>query len=672
MIENATSVDNDPLHKRAFLQEIFSRNIGLISEREQECLHRARIAIPGMGGVGGIHLVTLARLGIGQFHCADFDVFEPANSNRQYGAKTENFGRPKLTIMCQEAQLINPYLEIGKFSHGLSLDNLDSFLNGVDIVIDSLDFFAIDIRRSLFKRAHERGIHVITAGPIGFGCSMIIFSPDSGMSFDEYFAITDQLSAEEKALRFFLGLTPKTSFMSYMEGVDLSKKKGPSLGLSCNLCSAMAATEVVRILLRRGETKSAPYYHRFDPYSGRYYRRKLWFGNHHPIQRFKLNRLRKKLSLSDKARQSALTHPPVPLGMPNHIAHMINAGTQAPSGDNAQPWKFAYSHDRIDVYCDSEKDGSFFDTDRAASLISVGACIENIFHAASAVNLIPSVQYLPESDNLDYCASIRFRVGKTTPNPLQDAIWERHTNRAMYDQAAVREGELRTIQQSIDSFPGCRLHLISDPEELKKLWRLVCKADTIRVRNKEIHEHLHQMIRWKNLENTEDGLPIASLHAGILGNLILRATRSWKVANLINVLGGDSVIARAASRGILHCSGVGLLTTPSSGNKDLLLGGAAMQKLFLTLHTMSLSVHPMAALPLFFLRWQKYGRKGFSEQEFQLLERIRPEFQELFPLLDLKHHGQIMLFRFGYCSTKVPRSQRRSIESCLLEDRCAL
>ena len=52
-------------------QEAFSRNEGLISKEEQEVLRNSRIAIPGLGGVGGVHLMTLARVGIGKFHIAD-------------------------------------------------------------------------------------------------------------------------------------------------------------------------------------------------------------------------------------------------------------------------------------------------------------------------------------------------------------------------------------------------------------------------------------------------------------------------------------------------------------------------------------------------------------------------------------------------------------------------
>ena len=62
--------------------QAFSRNIGWVTAEEQELLRHKRVAIAGMGGVGGIHLLTLARLGIGAFHIADFDVFDIVNFNR--------------------------------------------------------------------------------------------------------------------------------------------------------------------------------------------------------------------------------------------------------------------------------------------------------------------------------------------------------------------------------------------------------------------------------------------------------------------------------------------------------------------------------------------------------------------------------------------------------------
>lgn len=68
-------------------EEAFSRNIGWLTEAEQQALRGKKIAIAGMGGVGGIHLLTLARLGIGGFHIADLPRRQELSPGRQLGAR---------------------------------------------------------------------------------------------------------------------------------------------------------------------------------------------------------------------------------------------------------------------------------------------------------------------------------------------------------------------------------------------------------------------------------------------------------------------------------------------------------------------------------------------------------------------------------------------------------
>lgn len=64
----------------------FSRNIGWVTEAEQAKLKKSRVAIAGLGGVGGAHLLTLTRLGTSNFNIAEFDDFDAHNLNQQAGA----------------------------------------------------------------------------------------------------------------------------------------------------------------------------------------------------------------------------------------------------------------------------------------------------------------------------------------------------------------------------------------------------------------------------------------------------------------------------------------------------------------------------------------------------------------------------------------------------------
>ena len=108
----------------ALIANEFSRNIGLLSEQEQEQLLLARVAVVGAGGVGGLHILTLARLGVGKFNIADPDTFEAANVSRQFGASNSTYGRNKAEVLAEMVQDINP----GEDSSGLAnltvMDNL--------------------------------------------------------------------------------------------------------------------------------------------------------------------------------------------------------------------------------------------------------------------------------------------------------------------------------------------------------------------------------------------------------------------------------------------------------------------------------------------------------------------------------------------------------------------
>ncbi len=280
-----------------YYADAFSRNIGLLTEGEQKKLRNFKIAIAGVGGVGGFHLMTLLRLGVGKFHIADMDCYEIPNLQRQCGAFMETLGKNKAASMKQTALSVNPHADIQTFEKGVLENNIDQFLSGVDILIDGIEFFSIEIRRLIFKEAQKRGIYTITAGPLGFGSALLIFAP-SGMRFDEYFDIKEGMNELEKLVAFGVGLAPASLHMRYIDlnSFDLNTKSGPSLVLACQLCASLAATETLKILLNRKPVKSAPHYCQFDPYEQECRKGYLWRGNKHPFQRLKRWYLLKKFS----------------------------------------------------------------------------------------------------------------------------------------------------------------------------------------------------------------------------------------------------------------------------------------------------------------------------------------------------------------------------------------
>lgn len=278
--------------------EAFCRHRGLLSAADQDRLRNTRVAIAGMGGVGGVHLITLTRLGIGGFHICDPDTFDVANFNRQYGATIRSLGRNKAEVMAAEALAINPELQLQVSTEPVTPENVGDFLNGVQLLIDGVDFFALPARRLLFREARARGIWAITAGPIGFSTAWLVFSPD-GMSFDDYFDLHDGMDPLDQVIAFIVGLTPRGTHGEYLDmtQVDPQTRRGPSAGLACQLSSGVAAAEAVKILLGRTPIRPAPWYFQFDAYRQILRRGRLWRGNRNPLQRWKRRVLRKRAIL---------------------------------------------------------------------------------------------------------------------------------------------------------------------------------------------------------------------------------------------------------------------------------------------------------------------------------------------------------------------------------------
>ena len=263
----------------------FSRNIGWVTQAEQLKLKKTRIAIAGLGGVGGAHLLTLARLGISKFNIADFDEFDVHNLNRQSGAFMSTMAQSKIDTIARMAKDINPEIDLRLFPQGVTPDNVDQFLDDVDVYVDGLDFFALPARRMVFAKCREKGIPALTAAPLGMGTAFLYFSP-AGMSFEDYFKVEGHEQQEQYA-RFIAGLSPAMLNRDYLvapEAVNFMEKRAPSTIMACDLCAGVMGTSVLKLLLGRGSLKAAPWGMHFDAYHQRL--KFTWrpFGNSNPLQ----------------------------------------------------------------------------------------------------------------------------------------------------------------------------------------------------------------------------------------------------------------------------------------------------------------------------------------------------------------------------------------------------
>jgi hypothetical protein len=166
----------------------FGRNNGIYSEADVEKIRRAKIGIAGLGGSGGYSLLFLTHMGFEHFKVADLDVYEEHNKNRQVGAFAQNIGRPKTDTLVEMARSLNPYIQVEVYDRGIRSENAESFVDGTDFVIETMDFNVPDAKFSLHEAAMKSGKYISTSPSPVYGAPVFNFGPGT-RSFGESFGL---------------------------------------------------------------------------------------------------------------------------------------------------------------------------------------------------------------------------------------------------------------------------------------------------------------------------------------------------------------------------------------------------------------------------------------------------------------------------------------------------
>lgn len=144
------------------VKEEFSRTAYVYGEDAVEKLNKAKVAVFGVGGVGGFICEALARAGVGSIDIFDKDTVSPSNINRQIIALHSTVGREKVDVMRQRMLDINPECKVNAYSVFYLPENADDFdLSIYDYIADAVD--TVSAKLEIAERAYRLGIPVISA-----------------------------------------------------------------------------------------------------------------------------------------------------------------------------------------------------------------------------------------------------------------------------------------------------------------------------------------------------------------------------------------------------------------------------------------------------------------------------------------------------------------------------
>lgn len=122
----------------------------------------ARVAVFGVGGVGGHCVLALARAGVGAIDVFDDDVVSVTNINRQAVAMTSTLGRPKVDVICEQVLDINPQARVTCHRMFYTPENAEAVdLTPYSFVVDAID--TVKAKVELIVRAHAAGVPIVSA-----------------------------------------------------------------------------------------------------------------------------------------------------------------------------------------------------------------------------------------------------------------------------------------------------------------------------------------------------------------------------------------------------------------------------------------------------------------------------------------------------------------------------
>ena len=140
--------------------EQFSRTEILLGEAAMERLYKARVAVFGVGGVGGYTVEALARCGVGQLDLCDSDTISISNINRQILATHSTVGQLKVEVAKNRIMDINPACVVRTYPFFYLPDTADQFdFTQYDYIVDCID--TVTGKLALVERAHAAGTPII-------------------------------------------------------------------------------------------------------------------------------------------------------------------------------------------------------------------------------------------------------------------------------------------------------------------------------------------------------------------------------------------------------------------------------------------------------------------------------------------------------------------------------
>lgn len=614
------------------------RNRNKITAAEQDRLAGRRIGVVGLSvGHAIAHTVALEGL-CGLLRLADFDELELSNLNR-IPATVFDLGLNKAVLAARRIAELDPYLPVEVVRGGVTAETMSDFMAGLDLVIEECDSLDVKVTVREFARAARIPVLMETSDRGLLDVERFDLEPERplfhGLLGPVRSSELSGLALRDKVPHVLRILEPdelSARMAASMAEVDETLTTWPQLGSDVTLGAATIATVVRRI----GQGHDVP--------SGR--------------ARVDLAADVDRLAQPPQPRDLTAGEAPVPPvdGAPQQepTAAVLQAMSLAPSGGNAQPWRFVPDGTSVHVHLVPERSVTM-DVAYRGSYLAVGAGLLNARVAAARLGVLGPIETFPDAADPHHLATVH--LGSDTDPALvaeYEAMLSRCANRRLGTPAPIAPDITAALQEAA-AHEGATLRLLGEPDRIAECGELLGESDRLRFLTPQLHREMMSELRWPDRDTLETGLDVRTLEmdAADLAKLSV-AARGDVMAQLADWDAGRALGQDTRDR-LASSSAVAVLGMHGCAPADYLRAGAAVERFWIVAQRLGLGVQPISPIFLY-ARDEADIATLVAERHRDALTRLRDRFRSLVCMPDDEEFALIL--RLSHAPAPTARSRR--------------
>lgn len=351
--------------------------------------------------------------------------------------------------------------------------------------------------------------------------------------------------------------------------------------------------------------------------------------------------------------------------MTDSVRSLLEAAIRAPSGENVQPWQFVVRENNgvsiIDVRVTKEREQSLYGWGERASLVAVGAALENIRIAATREGFLAQIDTLPIAGDPHLAARVHLSPGASAKDPLYDAIFRRSTNRKAYAKTLLTDSEITALKNEALKIGG-EVRFATSEDEKKKLAFVGSCNERIMLGNPVLHQFFFSHVNWSKADDDrkKTGFFIDTLELAPPAKVGFKVMSVWSRARFLNkFLKFNKVAAGQNAVTYASCAAFGAIVSDSESPKDAIEAGRTMQRVWLEATHLGLSMQPMVGVVYLALATHAGETSQFSPDDIKLIGECDEIVRSTFSLGAQRTY---FMFRIGRASAPSARAVRFSVE----------